>query len=117
MLNVSLDLLSLFLLLTVPDFLKLPVTLSLLLHETFDTIFSCFCINFVKSFDMINLLLYVLLVLFNISLLADAFISHLSIKLKLQQPFSLLSSFRSKLLLLVVKQGIEFNNCIPFVIF
>ena len=66
---------------------------------------------------MIYLLLYVQLSLFDISLLADALVSHLPVKLELEETLALFLSLLGQLLLLVVEQGVEFHYSVPFVIF
>ena len=66
---------------------------------------------------MFELLPDVLLAFIAVSLLTDALVCHLTVKLKLEKSLALLSAILCDFLLLVVQEGVEFNNCVPLVIF
>jgi hypothetical protein len=116
LLNVSPNLVLLLLLLSLADILKLSVSLSLLVHHTTLALFHSLCIYLIQALDMLELLPDVLLAFIAISLLADALVCHLTVKFKLEESLALLSAILCDLLLLVVQEGVEFNNCVPLVI-
>ena len=115
-LDVSPNLVLFLLLLSLADILKLSVPLSLLVHHTALTLFPSLCVYLVQALDMLELLPDVLLAFLAISLLADALVCHLTVKLKLEKSLALLSAILCDLLLLVVQEGVEFDNGVPLVI-
>ena len=109
-------LIPLFLLLAVFHCLKLFIAHGELLHDHFVMLQLLLLIDLLQGLSMLHLLFNVVLVLFDFSLRANLFISHLSIQLKLQQPLSLSSPLLSELLLLIMQQCVEFDNRVPLVI-
>lgn len=115
-LDVSPDLVLFLLLLPVADILQLSVPLGLLVHHTALALFLGLGVYLVKALDMLELLPDVLLAFLAISLLADTLVCHLTVKLKLEKSLALLSAILCDLLLLVVQEGVEFDNGVPLVI-
>lgn len=80
------------------------------------TLLGDFCVDFIEGLYMIHLLSNVLLVLLDITLLTNTLVGHLAVKFELQQAFTLLSTFLSQFLFLIVEKGIELDNSIPLII-
>jgi len=96
---------------------QILIALLLLIEKFFKLILCRLRIDFVQSLNMVQLLFNVLLILLNIPLLSNPFISHLTIKLNFKKLFAFLFSLLSELLFLVMKKCVKFDNCIPFIIF
>lgn len=116
-LDVSPDLVLFLLLLSVADILELSVPFGLLVHHTALALFLSLGVYLVKALDMFKLLPDVLLAFLAISLLTDALVCHLTVKLKLEKSLALLPAILCDLLLLIMQEGVEFNNGVPLVIF